>query len=162
MQAVLARIEREVPGARRATDSAGRECDIAIDHSEFTRLGDARIAQVVALMHGEGMRASVSSIHVNGWYGDHDKLAGARWIVHELWGRDLDLEMPRWAFVGDSTNDALMFEHFAHSIGVANVRRFVAALPHLPRYVSPSERGAGFAEVAAAILAARGATIKAR
>jgi HAD superfamily hydrolase (TIGR01484 family) len=155
MQAVLDRIEREIPGARRATDSAGRECDIAIDHSEFTNLDDAQIAAVVTLMKSEGMHATVSSIHVNGWYGDHNKLAGARWIVGELWGRRLDDEMPRWAYVGDSTNDALMFEHFEHSIGVANVRRFASALSHLPRYVAHAERGAGFAEVAAAVLEAR-------
>ncbi|MEJ8855973.1 HAD-IIB family hydrolase [Variovorax robiniae] len=157
MQSVLERIERETPGAMRATDSAGRECDIAIDHSEFVHLDDARIAAVVALMREEGMHATVSSIHVNGWYGEHNKLEGARWIVRELWGRDLDDEMDRWAYVGDSTNDALMFQHFAHSIGVANVRRFESALSHLPRYVAPSERGAGFAEVAAAILASRAA-----
>jgi HAD superfamily hydrolase (TIGR01484 family) len=155
MQAVLERIEREIPGARRATDSAGRECDIAIDHSEFTRLDDAQIAAVVARMRSEGMHATVSSIHVNGWYGGHNKLEGARWIVRELWGRRLDDEMPRWAYVGDSTNDALMFEHFDNSIGVANVRRFEAALSHLPRYVAQQERGAGFAEAAAAVLRAR-------
>ena len=155
MQAVLERIEREIPGARRATDSAGRECDIAIDHSEFTQLDDAQIAAVVALMRDEGMHATVSSIHVNGWYGAHNKLEGARWIVRELWGRRLDDEMPRWAYVGDSTNDALMFEHFDNSIGVANVRRFEAALSHLPRYVASRERGAGFAEAAAAVLRAR-------
>ncbi|RZL87791.1 MAG: HAD-IIB family hydrolase [Variovorax sp.] len=157
MQAVLARIEREIPGARRATDSPGRECDIAIDHSEFTQLGDAQIAAVVALMKSEGMHATVSSIHINGWYGEHNKLEGARWIVRELWERSLDDEMDRWAYVGDSTNDALMFEHFAHSVGVANVRRFEDALSHPPRYVAHGERGAGFAEVAAAVLDARGA-----
>ncbi|WP_162577633.1 HAD-IIB family hydrolase [Variovorax sp. PBL-H6] len=155
MQAVLARIEREIRGAHRAADSPGRECDIAIDHSEFTRLDDATISQVADLMRSEGMHATVSSIHINGWYGEHDKLEGARWIVRELWGRRLDEEMQRWAYVGDSTNDALMFEHFTHSVGVANVRRFEAALAHLPRYVARSERGAGFAEVAAAVLAAR-------
>jgi HAD superfamily hydrolase (TIGR01484 family) len=155
MQTVLGRIEREIPGARRATDSSGRECDIAIDHSEFANLSDSQIASVVALMRSQGMHATVSSIHVNGWYGEHNKLAGARWIVRELWGRNLDAEMVRWAYVGDSTNDALMFEHFEHSIGVANVRRFEAALPHLPRYVAQHERGAGFAEVATAVLNAR-------
>jgi hydroxymethylpyrimidine pyrophosphatase-like HAD family hydrolase len=56
--------------------------------------------------------------------------------------------------VGDSTNDQLMFEHFEHSIGVANVRRFEPELAHKPCYITPSERGAGFAEVAAAILQA--------
>ncbi|MBT2334290.1 HAD family phosphatase [Variovorax paradoxus] len=155
MQAVLARIEREIPGVGRATDSPGRETDIAIDHSEFVQLSDATIAQVVALMRGEGMHATVSSIHINGWYGDNDKLEGARWITRELWGRTLDDEMDRWAYVGDSTNDQLMFRTFAHSIGVANVARFVPQLEHLPRYVTQGERGAGFAEAARAILSAR-------
>ena len=155
MQAVLARIEREIPGAGRATDSPGRETDIAIDHSEFVTLDDDTIARVVALMRGEGMHATVSSIHINGWYGDNDKLEGARWIVRELWGRTLDDEMDRWAYVGDSTNDQLMFRSFAHSIGVANVARFVPQLEHLPRYVTQGERGAGFAEAARAVLSAR-------
>ncbi len=152
MQRVLARIEREIPGAVRATDSLGRETDIAIDHGEFAHLDDARIAAVVALMRSEGMHATVSSIHVNGWWGEHDKLEGARWVVRELWGRDLDAEMDRWAYVGDSTNDQKMFQAFEHSIGVANVRRFVPRLVHRPRYVTEGEQGAGFAEVARAVL----------
>ncbi|WP_029527537.1 HAD-IIB family hydrolase [Polaromonas glacialis] len=155
MQAVLARIERELPGVHRATDSPGRETDIAIDHSEFARLGPEQIADVVRILRSEGMNATVSSIHINGWFGSHNKLQGARWIVHELLGRDLDAEMDRWVYVGDSTNDQLMFEAFGNSIGVANVRRFEAQLSHLPRYITRGERGAGFAEVAAAVLAAR-------
>ncbi|WP_219213477.1 HAD-IIB family hydrolase [Variovorax boronicumulans] len=155
MRLVLERIEREIPGAVRATDSPGRETDIAIDHSEFQHLSEAQIAAVVALMQSEGMRATVSSIHINGWYGDHNKLVGARWIVRELWDRDLDQEMDRWAYVGDSTNDQLMFKTFDHSIGVANVARFVPQLADLPHYVTAGERGAGFAEAAAAILGAR-------
>ena len=137
------------------TDSPGRECDIAVDHSEFTHLGQAQIDAVVALMRGEGMHATVSSIHINGWYGEHNKLEGARWIVRTLWQRDLDTELGRWAYVGDSTNDQLMFEAFPHSIGVANIARFVPQLAHLPRYVTRGERGAGFTEVARAVLAAR-------
>nr|WP_053843465.1 HAD-IIB family hydrolase [Paracidovorax avenae] len=152
MQQVLERIEGEVPGARRATDSAGRECDIAIDHSEFTHLPQVAIDAVVQRMRAEGMHATVSSIHINGWYGDHDKLAGARWIVRELFGRRLDEEIGRWVYVGDSTNDQKMFEAFHHSVGVANVARFVPQLAHRPRYVTRAERGAGFAEVARAIL----------
>ena len=155
MQEVLAQIETEVPGARRATDSAGRETDIAIDHSEFTHLPQEAIDHAVHIMREAGMNATVSSIHINGWFGDHNKLEGARWIVRELWGRDLDAEMDRWVYVGDSTNDQLMFQHFAHSVGVANVARFVPQLQHLPRYITQGERGAGFAEVAKAILQGR-------
>lgn len=155
MQQVLARIEHDIPGARRAEDSAGRECDIAVDHSEFTALSDAQIDKVVLAMRHAGMHATVSSIHVNGWYGEHNKLEGARWIVRQLWDRNLDAEMNRWAYVGDSTNDALMFQAFANSVGVANIARFVPHLSQLPRYVTDGERGAGFEEMARAILAAR-------
>ena len=152
MQQVLARIEAEVPGAGRAQDSAGRETDIAIDHSEFTHLPQPAIDAVVRLMQTEGMTATVSSIHINGWYGAHDKLAGARWIVRELFGRDLDAERERWVCVGDSPNDQVMFQHFPHSVGVANIRRFAHQLSHPPRHITPSERGAGFAELAAHLL----------
>ncbi len=155
MQQVLAHMEQNIPGARRAQDSAGRETDIAIDHSEFTQLPQAQIEAVVRWMQDQGMTATVSSIHINGWYGDHDKFAGARWIVRALWGRDLLAELDRWVYVGDSSNDQVMFQHFAHSVGVANIRRFEAQLAHPPRYIAQAERGAGFAEVAAHLLKAR-------
>ena len=153
MQQVLAHIEQAVPGALRSRDSAGRETDIAIDHSEFTQLPPAAIDEVVRLMQAAGMTATVSSIHINGWYGEHSKLTGARWIVRELWGRDLDAEMDRWVYVGDSTNDQVMFEHFPHSVGVANIRRFEGQLTHPPRYITAGERGAGFAELTRHLLA---------
>ncbi|MBU4423646.1 MAG: HAD-IIB family hydrolase [Gammaproteobacteria bacterium] len=152
MQQVLAQIEREVPGARRATDSPGRETDIAIDHSEFTHLPQDAIDHAVRILRSAGMNATVSSIHINGWFGAHNKLEGARWIVRELFGRDLDAEIDRWVYVGDSTNDQRMFAHFPHSVGVANIARFVPQLTHLPRYVTQGERGAGFAELARVIL----------
>jgi HAD superfamily hydrolase (TIGR01484 family) len=148
MQAVLDRIEREIPGARRSQDSSGRETDIAIDHSEFTQLPASTIDAVVRLMQDEGMTATVSSIHINGWFGQHDKFTGACWIAHELLGRDLTQELDRWVYVGDSTNDQVMFQRFPHSVGVANIRRFADQLEHPPRYITPSERGAGFSELA--------------
>jgi len=154
MQQIARRVLTEVPGTALAQDSAGRETDMAIDHSEFTHLPPLAIAQVVQIMKSEGMNATVSSIHINGWFGTHNKLEGARWVVWELLGRNLDAERDHWAFVGDSTNDEMMFEAFSQSVGVANLRRFESQLRHKPRYISQSERGAGFAEVAAAVLAA--------
>jgi HAD superfamily hydrolase (TIGR01484 family) len=155
MQQIGLRILREVPGALLAQDSAGRETDMAIDHSEFTQLAPEKIARVVSIMQREGMTATVSSIHINGWFGAHNKLTGARWAVRKLFGRDLNAELDQWAFVGDSTNDQLMFEAMPNSIGVANVRRFEGWLTHLPRYITNGERGAGFAEVADAVLSAQ-------
>ena len=114
------------------------------------------IRQTAAIMRSEGMNATVSSIHINGWFGAHNKLVGARWIIAALFGCVLQDEMDRWVSVGDSTNDQLMFAAFANSVAVANVRRFIPALTSLPHYVTPSERGTGFAEVVSALLAARG------
>jgi hypothetical protein len=155
LQAVAALVLREVPGATLARDSAGRVTDIAIDHGEHAHLDDGAIARVVALMQREGMTATVSSIHVNGWFGTHDKLSGARWMVRRLFGRELDAESRHWVYVGDSTNDQAMFGCFALSVGVANLRDFAGALHTWPAYLTDGERGAGFAEVARRVIAAQ-------
>lgn len=155
MQQVAQRVLAELPGTQLAQDCAGRETDIAFDHSEFTRLPPDQIAQVVALLQSEGLHATVSSIHINGWFGAHDKWVGACWVVRTLFGRDLAAQREQWAYVGDSSNDQRMFEALPNSIGVANVRRFAGQLACQPRYISLAERGAGFAEVARAVLAAR-------
>lgn len=155
LRAVAARVLAEVPGATLARDSAGRVTDIAVDHSEFAQLDDAAIEQVVAIMRAEGMTATVSSIHVNGWFGSHDKLSGARWMLRRLFARDLDAERGRWVYVGDSTNDQAMFGFFPLSVGVANLREFAAQLTVWPAFITEGERGAGFAEVARRILDAR-------
>ena len=159
LREVAARVLREVPGSTLARDSAGRVTDIAIDHAEFARLSRAQIDAVLAVMHAEGMRASVSSIHVNGWFGTHDKLRGARGIVRRLLARDLDAERERWVYVGDSTNDQAMFGRFPLSVGVAKLLDFAAALTVWPTYLTTGARGAGFAEVAQRLLRARGANL---
>ena len=122
----------------------------------FRSLPAAQIEQVVALMRAEGMNATVSSIHINGWFGEHTKLSGARWIVRRLLARDLEGEREQWVYVGDSTNDQLMFGHFALSVGVANLMVFADQLSVWPAYMTEGARGAGFAEVAQRLLATRG------
>lgn len=153
LQACAATVLARVPGARLATDSAGRLTDIAVDHGEFARLDAAQIGQVCAVMREHGLQATVSSIHVNGWIGSHSKWTAARWAVEAALG--LDFDPADWLYVGDSTNDQLMFERLPLSVGVANIARFVPQLRRLPTYVTQAERGRGFAEVAAALLSAR-------
>jgi HAD superfamily hydrolase (TIGR01484 family) len=150
---VATRVQREVPGATLARDSAGR----VTDHAEFVHLSSAQIDRVVALMREEGMTATVSSIHINGWFGTHDKLSGARWIVQRLLGRDLDAERAHWVYVGDSTNDQRLFGYVEHSVGVANLLDFAAELSVWPAWLTQQPRGAGFAEVARALLRSRAA-----
>ncbi len=146
---------RDIPGTKLAADSAGRLTDIAIDHSEFTQLGEARIQQVAALMRRHGLTATVSSIHINGWIGEHTKWTGAQWAVQRCTGAPIRPD--DWLYVGDSTNDQLMFERIPLAVAVANIARFVPMLEVLPAYVTHAERGAGFAEVADALLSAHAA-----
>ncbi len=153
LQACADAVLAEVPGATLARDSAGRLTDIAVDHSEFSHLDEARITQVVALMRRHGLTATVSSIHINGWIGTHSKYSGARWAVQEALGLAFDVN--EWLYVGDSTNDQMMFERIPLSVGVANVAHFASQLTVWPAFVTRAERGNGFAEVAAALLAAR-------
>jgi HAD superfamily hydrolase (TIGR01484 family) len=155
LQAVAAQVLREVPGAQLAQDSAGRVTDIAVDHSEFTVLPQQAIDQVVGLMRAAGMTATVSSIHINGWFGQHNKCTAAQWMVQRLFGRDLSAELGSWLYVGDSTNDQLMFDRFPLAVGVANLVRFAADLQVWPAYITQAERGQGFAEVTEALLLAR-------
>ena len=155
MRAVAARIVREVPGATITHDSAGRETDLAIDHAEFAQLSPAQIAQVVALMQAEGMHTTVSSIHTHGCFGLFNKWRGACWMTQMLYGHGLPDDLAHWVCVGDSGNDVALFEHFRHSVGVANIRSVAAGLSHRPRYIATQARGAGFAEMAALIVAAR-------
>ena len=156
MQAIAAQVMAEVPGVQLSRDSAGRETDLAFDYAEFARHSPDTVQQVLAVLQRAGMQTTVSSIHIHGCFGDFNKWTGACWITRELLGRDLPSELDRWVFVGDSGNDQAMFEHFTHSVGVANIARFVPQLAHLPGYVTTAERGAGFAEVVRAILQARG------
>jgi HAD superfamily hydrolase (TIGR01484 family) len=151
LQACAAAIVATVPGAKKAEDSAGRLTDIAIDHSEFTHLPPGQIDAVVALMRAHGLTATVSSIHINGWIGQHSKLTAAAWAVPALLGRAF--EATEWLYVGDSTTDQLMFQHIPLSVGVANIARFVPQLQHLPAWVTQAERGQGFAQMAHRLLA---------
>jgi HAD superfamily hydrolase (TIGR01484 family) len=153
LQTCAAAVLREVPAATLARDSAGRLTDIAIDHSEFAHLPPSRIEEVVAVMRAHGLNATVSSIHVNGWIGEHSKWTAAAWAVEEATGSAFDPQ--QWLYVGDSTNDQLMFERVPLSVGVANIARFWGELRVKPAYVTAGERGRGFAEVTAALLAAR-------
>lgn len=156
LAAVRERVLREVPGCAVASDQFCRLYDLAIDFCEdVPALPAASVDRIVALMHEAGMTAKVSSIHVNGWFGAWDKLGTARLMLAERFGLDLDAERERIVFAGDSPNDEPMFAFFAHAVGVANVLDHGPRMRALPAWITPSRAGAGFVELAQALLAAR-------
>ncbi|MCH8096725.1 MAG: HAD-IIB family hydrolase [Proteobacteria bacterium] len=150
------RILSDVPGSALAADQHYRETDLAIDYCEdVERLGVEQVRRIVTLFEDAGATAKVSSIHVNGWFGDHDKLAMTRIMMAECFDIDLDEARERFVFVGDSPNDAPMFAYFPNAVGVANIRAFEKDFPVPPAYVTERQSGQGFAELAAVLIEAR-------
>ncbi len=156
LQTVRARILREVPGSAISADQLYREADLAVDFCEdVPALSKADVARIQAIFEAEGAVAKISSIHVNGWFGDYDKLTMTRRFATEVLGADLDSLRDTTVFAGDSPNDAPMFGYFPQSCGVANVLRFKGDMAADPTYVTRAEGGQGFVEIAARLLDAR-------
>ena len=156
LREIAARILEQVPGCALASDQGYREADIAIDFREdVPELPRELVARIVEIMEGEGLTAKVSSIHVNGWFGDYDKLSTTRRMLREDFAIDLDRDRNAFVFVGDSPNDQPMFAFFPNSIGVANVLEMADLMSDFPTWITPSAGAAGFAEVAAALIPTR-------
>ena len=146
-------IPARVPGCCVSADQAYREADLAIDFCEdVPRLPMSAAAEIKRCFEQAGARAKISSIHVNGWYGEYDKLAMTRRLFRELWGLDLEAVAGETLFVGDSPNDAPVFAYFPHAVGVANVRQYDEHMPDRPAWVTDKEGGYGFAEMVALLL----------
>jgi HAD superfamily hydrolase (TIGR01484 family) len=157
LDGIATRILAAVPGCAIASDQPYREADLAIDFREDVEpLPMAAVREIVRLMEAEGLTAKASSIHVNGWFGGYDKLSTSRRMLREEFGIDVGAERERFVFAGDSPNDQPMFAFFPNAVGVANVRDMQSLMRDLPAWITPSRGAQGFAELAEALLAARG------
>lgn len=153
---IEARVLAEVPGSAVSADQPYREADLAIDFCEdVAPLPTDSIARIKAIFEQEGAVAKVSSIHVNGWFGNYDKLSMSRRFAAEILGFDLDANRDHVVFCGDSPNDAPMFGFFANSCGVANVLDFQGQLQAEPAWIASQKGGEGFVEIAEMLLASR-------
>lgn len=149
-------IRAALPEVRPASDQPFRLTSLAFDRPEE----EALRAALVERFRRAGARVTVNSLWVLGWFGAYDKLAMARRVLAEAHGIDLDgdgWEERRAAvlYVGDSTNDAPMFGFFPNSVGVSTVVHHLPEIPTPPSWITQGPGGAGFVEVADAILRAR-------
>lgn len=148
LAAIREEVLRRVPGCAVAADQAYREADLAIDFCEdVAALSREAVQAIVECFTRAGATAKVSSIHVNGWYGDYDKLAMSSRFFTDVFTIDLEKNHHQVLYAGDSPNDAPMFGFFPHSVGVANVRHFAGQMVHYPTWVTEKEGGDGFAEL---------------
>jgi HAD superfamily hydrolase (TIGR01484 family) len=145
----------QIPGLRNAKDQFARLFDIALDFAEegpVLPLSAAIKAKEIALAHGAV--AKISSIHVNVWLGNYDKLSMTERFLTERFGWQGVLD--EVIFVGDSPNDEPMFARFPLACAVANIRRYGDIIKHPPAFIASQECGSGFAEIAETIVGSRG------
>ncbi len=150
---IATRVLAEIPGCAISADQPYREADLAIDFREdVPPLEASAVQRIKEIFEEEGAIAKISSIHVNGWYGDYDKLSMTRLFASEVLGFDLDAEKNNVVFCGDSPNDAPMFSYFPNSCGVANVADFKGRIEAEPTWVTLRKGGEGFVELAEKLL----------
>ncbi|MGB0296810.1 MAG: HAD-IIB family hydrolase [bacterium] len=151
-QTKLATLKKEilqkVPGSAISADQAYREADLAVDFCEdVPPLPNKSVLKIKNIFEDSGAVAKISSIHVNGWFGDYDKLSTCQLFVSSELGFELSEQREKFIFVGDSPNDEPMFQYFPNAVGVANVQNFINQLEHPPTWVTLQKSGAGFVEL---------------
>ncbi len=154
LDAIAQEILSEVQGSALASDQFCRLMDLAVDFCEdVPPLHQSDVQRIVNIFEKHGAQAKVSSIHVNGWFGNYNKLTTTFQFLKNEFNLSEDEALKKCIFVGDSPNDEPMFAKFPHSFGVANIKNFVSQMKTLPTYVSNSVGGEGFSEIAERILA---------
>ncbi len=148
LKAIELEILRRFPQLRVAADQSSRMFDLAIDFAEDVGpFPLAQAQQVQQVFYSHGAEAKISSIHVNGWFGEFNKASMVKTVCNQILNLNEDQILERCAFVGDSPNDEPLFEFFPLSFAVANIKSYVSSMQTLPAYVSEKEEGDGFIEI---------------
>lgn len=148
LEQIKKQVLQEVPGTKVSADQAYRESDLAIDFCEdVPRLPMSEVDKIVTIFHNAGAQAKISSIHVNGWFGNFTKLSTCLLMIKELWGETEEEAKEHYIFCGDSPNDEPMFSYFNYTVGVANVENYISRMKYLPTYKTNLPGSEGFAEM---------------
>jgi hydroxymethylpyrimidine pyrophosphatase-like HAD family hydrolase len=154
----LKEVEKELfktlPNLQIASDQFTRSLDLAVDICEDVKphLTADEIQTVLNIFKSHGAIAKVSSIHINGWFGQYDKLSMCKIFLKNEFQMNFEDHQDEMIFVGDSPNDEPMFKAFKNSFGVANIQEFLKDLESPPTYITNKEGGDGFVEIADHIL----------
>lgn len=155
LDALAASVSIAFPHVRFADDVAARRTDVTWDIGERDTVDRATVDAIAAHVVAAGARTTRSSVHVHATFERDDKASGVVRFLAKRFGVDPGAALYRYAFIGDSGNDAACFAAFAKTFGVANVARYARSMSVPPRWIAPSPMGAGFVEVARVILEAR-------
>lgn len=144
-------IRNEFPELVPADDVPLRRTDFTFDIGEHESVAKERVAEVRRFAEARGASTLASSVHVHISFDRADKASGVVRMIRALHSVDPTAILSRYAFIGDSENDASCFAAFRHSIGVHNL----SGRPSIaPRYLTSQARGKGFVEAAQTLIKA--------
>ncbi|SDL06149.1 hypothetical protein SAMN05661010_00873 [Modicisalibacter muralis] len=153
---IAAQALQRVPAASLAADQPYRLADVAVDHAQDVGpLAGEQVASIIEVFRTSGAHARASSIHVNAWFGDHDKATMAARLLSEDLELSASAQAQRVLFIGDAPNDESLFRAYPLSVGVANIKPHLETLAHGPRWLCDASHGEGFSEMANRLLAVR-------
>lgn len=145
LDALVQRIREHVPELEPADDVGGRITDFTFDIGEHRRAPEELIERAIALGRAAHATTFRSSVHLHFGFDRDDKASGVLRFLRTQMGVDATLARRKFAFIGDSENDAPCFAAFHTTIGVSNLRGRPSLMP---RFITRAPRGAGFAEAA--------------
>lgn len=145
----LTLIVERYPDVCFAQDQPFRFCDVAIDIAQNRprldeHIIDELLTEIRSLsIDGQPVKATLSSIHINVWLGDHSKKVSSElFLKHKE-----DYQHTQQAlYIGDSLNDESMFEWLETTVGVANIEPYLDQLEYKPAYITQSVAADGFVE----------------
>lgn len=148
--ALKKKIPSRFPNVQWASDQNYREFDLAIDiREDVSPWEEGEVQALVNFCRQEGAHVKVSSIHVNTWYGHYDKRKGfENWLSSGMpgWSGAM-IPAEQWLYIGDSPNDEPMFECFRYSVGVENIRPYLAQMQFHPKWITSDKSGKGFVQM---------------
>ncbi len=133
-------------------DQYSRFNDLAFNYAEDEddKLTFEEAKEILEAVKKTGATGNISSIHINTWFGDYDKLPMSLLYLKEHYG----VENPKECVIyfGDAANDEEMFGYFPNSCGVANLMKYSPFMEKLPTYITENEGGEGFCEACELLL----------
>lgn len=139
---------KKTEGLPLSSDQPARLFDIAYDKN---KMDEAEIKVLKNILSFSGAYYSESSIHINAWFGDYNKLSAVKYFLSKVYKiKENDL-LNKGIYVGDSFNDQELFGYFPTSIGMHSVEEKRNEFKTLPLYITEEGSGLGFCSVVEAL-----------
>jgi HAD superfamily hydrolase (TIGR01484 family) len=136
-------LQERYPQIEESIDNQFRVTDWTFD---VAGLADIELTEIAKQCEQWGYSFTFSTVQCHIKPAEQDKSAGILWVLKQYFP---DISTDRIVTVGDSPNDASMFDRslFPHSVGVSNIRHYTDRLVYYPQYLTELPEVAGFCEL---------------